>query len=679
MTTPTDTTDTNDATGTTDTNPSLSRPLLWVAVVAIAVRLPHLLETVNSVFFGVPILDEVFYDLVGRRMAEGGSLVDVNPGFRPLLYPALLAICHLLSADHGLFLAAAAQHALGVATCLLVTLYAGRLFRRRTAALVAGSLYALAGPPLFYEGRLLITTLFTFLVVALLVVLGGCRPSEEHKAQLGSWLAAGALIALAVQARANALLFLVALPLVGRKGLHRQWLAACGATLAGLALVAAIQAPVVGGFRLLPAAGGVNLYLGNERGADGMVPKQDRHAVYGDVYRDSVQLFAAEEFQRETGRDGSPSEVSRYWLGRTAAEFVADPMGRLGLLTRKAWLVVWPPEVPNNLAYGFVAQQESAILPWLPVRWGWLLPLAAAGAWVAHRRRIVVDEVRLAWLLALGGLQTLTVIAFFVAGRFRIPLWPLAAILAAGAVVALLDWRRRIEGRNSLRLTLRHGLIATGLAAAVFLVGHVNWPGVQLPSEARDYFYRSIARFQAGNLDGSLDDARQAVELEPTNPQALFQLGTIALAQEDWKLAETALFDASRLLHVEPRPFNNLGIAMERQGHHGDAYSAYLRAIEVGPDFSPAWVNAALLELRAGRSDLAAGKLERAEALERATGHRTVYTLAARAFLERDLGHDLEAKHAWAEAEALDQATARELLRDNTQRLELRTEVQHSG
>ena len=672
---------------------SLQRPLLWVAMVAIAVRLPHLLEVVGSAFFDVPILDEAFYDLAAQRLADGTSIGDLNPGFRPLLYPALLALCRLLSADHGTFLALTAQHALGIFTCLLVTSFAGRLFQRATAAVVAGILYALAAPPLFYEGRLLITTLFTFLVVAFLVVLGHCRLAGHREwrslRRLGPWLAAGALLAVVVQARANALVFVLAFPLVsmfdrarsaGRVQRHLPWIAATTATLVGLTLIAALQTPWLGAFRLLPGAGGVNLYLGNERGADGMVPRQDRHTVYGDVYRDSVQLFAADEYRLHMGRDGSPAEVSRYWLGRSAQEFRADPAGRLSLLARKAWLLVWPPEVPNNLSYSFVAEHESAILRHLPVRWGWLLPLAAAGAWIAFRRRgRASDGLRLAWLSALGLFHAVTVIAFFVAGRFRIPLWPLAAILAAGASVAIADTARR---RGSLRLDRhmdrRDAGIALALTLAVFGIGHVRWPGVELPSQARDFFYRSLAHQDSGQFDAALADARRAAALEPDNPQALFQLGTVALALEDWTLARDALFDASRMLHVEPRPFNNLGIALEGLGHHGDAYAAYLRALEVGPEFSPAWTNAAHLELRAGRVDLAASKIARAEELERAAGRQTVYALTARAFLARDLGHDQQARRAWDAAVAEDEAVARQLLRDNARRLDLRLGTQAS-
>lgn len=672
--------------------PPSHRIVLWIGALALAVRLPHLAEVAASAFYGVPILDEAFYDLAARHLLEGNgldgaSLADLNPGFRPLLYPAFLAVAYVLGGDHGLFVALGAQHLLGAATAVLVALFAARLFRRDAPGYVAGALYALAGPPLFYEGRLLITSLYVFLVVALLVVLGQCRPRGGARAP---WILAGVLVGVAVQARPNALVFALALVAVPawtawrtrqddeplRRG-PAHALAAVLALAATLLVAAAIQAPLLGRFTPLPSSGGVNLYLGNERGADGMVPRQDRHATYGDAYRDSVQRFAVEEYAKATGdAEAEPSAVSRYWIGRTLEEVRADPVGRLALLARKAWLLAWPPEVPNNLSYAFVAAKESRILRWLPVRWIWLLPLAAAGLVIATGRASAgsasagrIDPVRLRWLVALGALHAATVVAFFVAGRFRIPLWPLAAILAGGALVALAD---AVRGRAGPSPSRRRLLTALVVALAVFAIGQVPWPGVELPTPARDFFYRSLAHYEKGDLAAARADAESAVDLEPTNAAALFQLGTVLLAEEEWQRAADVLLRASRRLHTEPRPFNNLGIALEKLGHTSDAYAAYLRAIDAEPDFSPAWVNAALLELRAGRTDLARERIERAEALEDAAGRRTVPRLAARAFLERDLGNAERAAEVLEEALRRDPEAVRALLEDNARRLELR-------
>ena len=53
----------------------------------------------------------------------------------------------------------------------------------------------------------------------------------------------------------------------------------------------------------MPGSGGVNFYLGNKQNADGMVPRQDRRVTHGDEYRDSVQVFAREEYARRHAVD----------------------------------------------------------------------------------------------------------------------------------------------------------------------------------------------------------------------------------------------------------------------------------------------------------------------------------------------------------------------------------------
>ena len=74
---------------------SEARVLLWVAAAAIAVRLAYLTEHLASSFFGVPILDEAFYDAVARALVAGGDLGGLDAGFRPLLYPFLLAAANV--------------------------------------------------------------------------------------------------------------------------------------------------------------------------------------------------------------------------------------------------------------------------------------------------------------------------------------------------------------------------------------------------------------------------------------------------------------------------------------------------------------------------------------------------------------------------------------------------------
>ncbi|MEO1369433.1 MAG: hypothetical protein AAFX50_19825, partial [Acidobacteriota bacterium] len=362
------------------------RLLLWLVAGGVVLRFLYFVEHTGSAFFRVPILDEAFYDGVARALVAGQDLQLINPAFRSLLYPAFLAAFFSVG-DAGVPFALAAQHLLGLGTSVAVALLSIRLFGRVTAGAFAGGLYLLAGPPLFFEGELLVTTVFTHLGVLLLLHLASVRAESS----VWKWVAAGALLGVMAAARANALILAVAFPLAaawlpGAASRTRRALLA-GAALAGLLATlvasAAVQAPHVGRFQLVAGGGGVNLYLGNKRGADGMVPRQDRHQSYDSSYRDSVQLFAYAVYREETGDDTSPpdpSKVSRFWLGRTAEEIGADPLAWLGLMAKKALLLTWNREIPNNKSYAFIAAEESRLLGLLPVRFSLLLALAGVGA-----------------------------------------------------------------------------------------------------------------------------------------------------------------------------------------------------------------------------------------------------------------------------------------------------------
>ncbi len=627
-----------------------NRVLLWLGASGLVIRMIYFSEHAGSAFFDVPILDEKYYDAVARALAEGRSAAEINPGFRPLFYPVLLALAYLLAGPWATAVAIAAQHLLGIATALIVAVVATRLYNRPEAGAWAGGLYLLAGPPLFFEGELLITSLFTFLVAVLLFLL--CRLTEDGPATL--WFAAGLAAAVASQARPNVLVVLLAFPLfavIWRRGRFRG-----RASLAALALAGAfsgllafglVQSRFTGHFQWLGGAGGVNFYLGNKQGADGRVPRQDRSVTYGEEYRDSVQVFAEEVYREETGAvDVSPGRVSRYWLGRTFGEIDDDPAAWTALMARKAWYLAWNREIPNNKSFSFIREHESMVLRVAPVRWWLLFALAPIGAWFARDRRLLL------WLCLFIGLYAGGVVLFFVNSRYRVPLWPAMAVLAGGGLMAL---------AGALRERRYRELAAVAVAAVLALVSLVNWLGIPPDNHARDFFFRSIAQLEKGRLEEAADDARRSVELEPGDAAAHFQLGTVSLARQDGAAAVASFRRAAELEPREPRIWNNLGVALERLDRPGDAYQLYLRAIELTADYPPPLVNAALLELRAGRVDDAEAKVRRASDLR----FESVSFYCALALVERQRGHDELSRQALARARERDAETVRQLLEEN--------------
>lgn len=675
------------------------RVLLWVGVAAVIVRFVYFAEHATSPFFHVAILDEKFYDALGWALAEGDDPSRLNPGFRPWLYPLFLAGWFRLGGDWGYVVALGAQHLLGVVTAVLVADLGVRLFRRPAAGALAGALYVLAGPPLFFEGELLITGLFTFLVTAQLWILShspitrayasaswpsgqtaepaarayGPAPPSHGRMRFAHpplaryaatwWLTAGAWTALAAQARPNMLLFLAAYPAAAlffhRGRSAKRWLPAVAALTGAFAVLASfafLNQRLTGRFQLTGGSGGVNFYLGNKLGADGMIPRQDRRVTYGDEYRDSVQVFAEELYREEVDSPGSaaPEEVSRYWLGRTFEDITADPARWLALIGRKALFLAWNHEIPNNKSYDFIRRHESKLLFYLPVRWWLLFSFSLLGlfyAWTHGRRRLLF------WIAAFLALHGASVILFFVNSRYRIPMWPMMAVLAAGGLLSLVETLRR--------RSLPDSAVALATVAGLAVVSGVNWLRVEPPSFARDYFFRSLASMEKGHLEEARADARASVAIDAVAPAARFHLGNVELALGDDDLAYRHFLVASYLSPGEPRIFNNLGVIIERRNRPGLAYRNYLRALEVAGDYAPALVNAALLELRAGLFRRAEQKIARAEQL----GLESVLLVCARAFLERERGNLKAAEELLEQARRADPETVDRLVEENRRRL----------
>jgi Flp pilus assembly protein TadD len=221
-------------------------------------------------------------------------------------------------------------------------------------------------------------------------------------------------------------------------------------------------------------------------------------------------------------------------------------------------------------------------------------------------------------------------------------------VLAGGGLLALVDaWRAR--RRSALGLTA-----AATAAAAVSLV---NLLGVPPDSFARDFFFRSIARLEHGDLDGALADARASLELDPNDPAAHYQLGNVALAQGDATLALQGFAQAVAISPHEPRTWNGIGIALELLGRAGEAERAYRQALEAAPGYGPALANLCLAVLRRGEMASAADLLQRLEQARFQSLHERI----ARAAFARALGDEAAGADLLAQARAIDSELAEQL------------------
>jgi Tfp pilus assembly protein PilF/4-amino-4-deoxy-L-arabinose transferase-like glycosyltransferase len=624
-----------------------------LVILGLVTRIGFCLEHARSPSFGLPTLDQTYYDTVARMLLAGADLHALH-GFRPLLYPAFLAFWYKLGGSWGVDLALIVQHLLGVATGVVVALLACRTFKHRLSGLAAGALFLLAPVPLYFEGELLIEPSYTFLICVGLLLILQAAESEGRKAAL-LWILCGSLTVLTSQARANILIFMAVYPLFAG---WRWWRARHPASLAPLlGLVGGLAMAIPWGlvnmkqmdhFHLLPNAGGVALYLGNKQSADGMVPEQERRITSGERYEDSIEVWAREEYDtamRAQGRqpDSDPMAISQYWTSRTLTEIRAAPGAWLHLMAKKSWLTLWNVEVPNNKAFAFL-QQEFIWLRLLPVRWVVLLMLAPAGIWAAAKWG---SRDALFVLGAYAALYSAANIAFFVCDRYRYPVWPVMAVLAGGGLTAAIQI---IARRNWYRLAW---LFASMVLMATLSLH--NWFGAELPSFARDYFFRSLAWYQKGHFQEALSDIDHSVRLDPKDSNALHHLANVLFALNRLQEAKEAYELTLKCIPEEAGAWNNLGATLDLLGQTDDALSAYRRAIECKPPSRNAFLGMAFIQIRSHHLDDAAATLDSLEKLD-PTPNAAV--LATRSVLEKRRGNDRRSDDLAQQARSLDPDTA---------------------
>jgi 4-amino-4-deoxy-L-arabinose transferase-like glycosyltransferase len=648
--------------------------LVLLFLLGLIVRIGYFVEHAHSPFFGVPVLDEKYYDTVAKMLLAGDDLHELH-GFRPLLYPMFLAVLYKLGGSAGITLALFVQHLLGVATGLIVVLLAARLFRHRLCGVAAGILFLLAPVPLFFEGELLIESSYIFLICLNLLLLLRAANSNGWRSAL-LWLLCGALTILTSQARANVLVFLAVYPLFAAWRWWRVQTTAALLPLLGLAGALAMMIPwgIINmrqsdHFHLMPNAGGVNLFLGNERGANGMftgenviarlsdlnlpapyktLAAQDRIAS-GARYQDAVEVWARAEYaasMRAQGREPQtdPMAISKYWTQRTMDEIRADPAAWLRLMAKKSWLMLWNAEVPNNKSFAFF-QTEFFWLRAPPVRWFVLLMLAPAGIWAAAK---FGNRDALFIVLAYAGLYSAGAVTFFICDRYRYPVWPAMAVLAGGGLLALIETIRQRKPRQT-------ACILAGMTLMAALSLH-NWFGVTLPNFAHDFQFRSIASYDNGNFKQALADIDRSIALDPLDSASLYQRGNVMFALNRFDDAVKAYEQTLKLIPGNAGVWNNLGTTLDALGRTDEALQAFQHATECNLPSENAFLGMAFIQIRLGRLDDATVVLNQ---LDKLNGAAEAASLAARSVIERRRGNSQQADALEHSANVMDATAAK--------------------
>lgn len=529
-------------------------PTLACGAAALALRLAHAVQAEAP----TPVLDQA------RFLAQAASIrAGDGPGEGPYatspLYPYLLALL-----GDG---ARLTQLALGAGTAALVALAATRR-AGPVAGWIAGLLVATSGPAVHYEGQLLVAGPLAFLL-ALALALAPDEPGPRESLRGG---AAGVALGLAAALRPTALAPALALAAVSLARGRRRAAAALGIGLALTVLPFTLRNTLVGGEPvLLTTGGGFNLWVGNHAGAPGVFEAPPGY----DLALDPV---GAELARRESGEDLDAAGASAWWRGRAL-----EGMGA-GLFLRKLALALHPEEIPQLGPDDFRPARREAWWLRLSLDARWVLLLALLAPLAAPRERIAAP-------CAMAAAYGAVLVLFFVSGRFRLPMMPVAAVLA-GASLAHARARPRLLGLA--------GLV---LASTSLLVYRAGGPFSLGEADTRAAAPRALA--QEGRYGEAADALRALLAEDPTYARAALDLGRLLLGP---------------LLGTTPE---------QKRAAWSEAAAALERAVVHQPQLGEAWFYLGVARLNLGQRGAAAEALE--EALRHAAPQDDWRSEAARA------------------------------------------------
>lgn len=551
----------------------MRRPLLLLLLATFALKVAVLAR-----FNAHPLLQPAgeMDSGVYARLAEDVAREDLllrSPGPVPFfvspLYIYFLAAIHALSAG-SLLAVKIVQILLGTAAVALVYLTAKRLFGER-AALAAGVLCALTGVVTFHEALILQAALDPFLTALCLFLLADAltrgrvsskvsggearkgRPGETAMAVTAGgagwsrWFVAGAAFGLLSLNRPNVLLCVVAIALVlavaslvARREYSLRTLLPALMLLVGTGFAVApvtlrnllvSREPV-----LISSHGGLNFLIGNGPGANGvyrLIPGITPDI--GGQARDAKSLAEAAEGRRLSTRDVSAHFAKEAWT------WIRERTGdAIRLFFRKIWYVFSEDEAPLNFSFPWY-RERSVALKLLAVGPGLLVPLAGAGFVLALLASAGAKRRTLLVWTAFVPAYALSVAAFFVATRYRLPLLVALAVLAGAGASA--SW-------DALRARETHRLAAAA-AVALPLALLSLWPTGLYDGSADEDMHWTLYLIEKGE---TIEAARLASATGTVHPDpGLFWL-RIGKAWAASGRIDDAIASLEKARAIEPHP-----------------------------------------------------------------------------------------------------------------------------
>jgi tetratricopeptide (TPR) repeat protein len=568
-----------------------SRYFIALAIFAGAflIRLVYFLQIkANFPGWDTPTIDPLFHDLWARQIASG-DLLGTGPFFRAPFYAYFLGLIYAVF-DHSLAAARIVQHLIGSLTCALIFLFADRFFNRRIA-LLSGIAAVFYWVFIYFEDELLLDSLLTLMSLILIWLLLRAVKS----AKLKTFFLAGIVLGLTAITRPNYLAFwpVILIWLLTVFGRQYRFIAGRFAmlTLGCLIMImpVTLRNVIVGhDLVLIASQGGINFYIGNNRYADGataVIPE------FGATWQYADCEYMAKVESGRLGQPMKPSEVSSFFYRQALTFIDEEPLPWIGLMLKKLSYFWNSYEISNNQNLYFFRRYAS-ISKIMPPLFFIVSPLSLIGLIALFRRDRKLHII--AYFIIT---YMLTVIAFFVTARFRLPVLPFLIILASAAAWEIVE---KIKSRDYKRLA------KTGAALVIlFLLTNIDFFGVSHQNFAMSHFSLGNVYLKKGMPEKALNEYEIATSMAPCVPSAHLNRGIIFFGRLDFTRAREEFNLEIEKCKRSAQAHNNLSVLDRLEGNPGDALREARQAVDEAPQYMEAYVNEILALRSLGENDSA--------------------------------------------------------------------------
>lgn len=496
-------------------------PAAFIFVVALLVRIIYMYQAAKSLTFSIPIIDSAVYDYIANRIINDG-VMDDRFFWHSFFYPFVLSRIYYFTGS-SIIAAKIIQAILGSVTSVLVYVLAKKLFDRKIGV-IAGLIYALYGPAVFFETQLLAAGWACFWAVTLILLLLKAQQSHKLSLHLVTGLCAGA----AVLTRATFIPFIAAVCIWLIFRWHKVKLEpktiVANTALLILGIAAALTSVSTLNYienqRLtpLPEAGPLNLYIGNN-------PNSNLTRAIRPAHQWKLLIALPKKHGAQNNK-----QAEEYFIQQVKNYARTQPKDFLKNLAAKTGEFFTSREIPRNIDI-YTETKDSSLLSALVFeigRFGFplgvLFPLSLIGFWL--QRRKLISPVVLFLLL-----YPLAIILVFPAARYRLPIVPVLAPLAAAGLLGVINF---IKERKLLEATALI-VLATLTAALTSIAG--PYPLEDYDFQAETFYCVGHYYWRHDRLERANHLLSQAVQRQPEYADAHNKLARVLYDQGKYRPA----------------------------------------------------------------------------------------------------------------------------------------------